>query len=106
MYRLNGTLLARRPTPWHGKLSNSAGMLWGWLAMQLPSLRPVIALVLLVSLPLLTACAHQSASPSELPRNPPMPQPSQPQPLEDYLTRVERNIRLWDQKLRDTLGTP
>jgi hypothetical protein len=35
-----------------------------------------------------------------------MPPIEQPQPSEPYLSRVQRNIELWEKKLLDMLGTP
>jgi hypothetical protein len=89
-----------------GVASNTVKLWWAKLAMQPPPAKLAILLVCLVLLALMSGCATSSTPPSVGPRNPQKPQPSQSQPSEDYLTRVERNIRLWEQRLLDMRRIP
>jgi hypothetical protein len=76
------------------------------LADMLLPVRLMIVIALLVLIALLQGCATPSTPPSETPRNPSLPPPQQSQPTEPYLSRVLRNIELWEQRLRATLPTP
>lgn len=74
------------------------------LLMLPPPARLLTVLALLVLIGLCAGCATLSTPPSVMPANPSLPPPQQSQPTEPYLNRVQRNIELWEKRLRDTLG--
>lgn len=106
MFEMNGRYQSPQRIPKRANWS-SAGrvVLMRLLEVPLP-VRLACWLTLLVLTGLLAGCAGLSTPPSETPRNPSLPPPQQSQPTEPYLSRVLRNIALWDKKLRDTLPTP
>jgi hypothetical protein len=106
MSDLNGRPLSPRRIPKRANWSNAGRVvLTKLLEVPLP-VRLAFWLTLLVLTGLLAGCAGLSTPPSETPRNPSLPPPQQSQPTEPYLSRVLRNIELWDKRLRDTLPTP
>jgi hypothetical protein len=106
MYDWNGkrpsVLRTKKPAVWSAldRMLRILPLAWP----QSARLLTVAALLLLTAL--LLGCATPSTQPSVGPRNPTMPQTEQPQPSEPYLSRVQRNIELWEKKLLDMLGTP
>ena len=102
----NGPNLLRRRTRMLARLSNSASVVLMKLrSLPLP-MRGLMLIAAAVLIGLLVGCATPLTPPSVGPSNPTMPPPSTAQPSEPYLSRVQRNIELWEKTLRDTLGTP
>lgn len=106
MSNTNGMLLSRHRTSSLSRLRNGCSVMWTLLQSWPPPVRLLSVLVLLVFSALTMGCATPLTSPSVLPRNPSKPLPVYEQPTEPYLIRVERNIKLWEKQLRDTLVTP
>lgn len=64
------------------------------------------ALLLLLPMLLLTACATPATdSAGSFPAPPPMPPVSTPQPTKPYSQTVSDDIKRWEKELTDTLST-
>jgi hypothetical protein len=106
MSETNGPSLRRKLTQTLAAWKRSASREWTKL-QELPWGELLFyGAMLSVLVWLLTGCAQLSTPPSEPPRNPQKPLPELSQPTEPYLNRVQRNIELWEKRLRDTLRTP